>query len=60
MAKLEVVYNKKRKCITFFYDNYHQWNIFDVEEGSGTLEIFGRISYALEKNFEIKMEEVEE
>jgi hypothetical protein len=53
--ELTVTYHPKRHCISFTYGNSHQWNIFDVEEGSGTLEIFGRVQYALEHNFNLKM-----
>ena len=55
MAKVTITHHPKRKCISFTYDGCHQWNIFDVEEGSGTLELFGRLQYALEKNFDITL-----
>ena len=55
MAKLTITHHTKRKCISFTYDNSHQWNIFDVEEGSGVLELFGRLQYAVENNFDLKV-----
>lgn len=53
MAKLTITHHQKKKSISFTYDNCHQWNIFDVEEGTGVLELFGRLQYALENNFEL-------
>lgn len=55
--KLTITYHPKRKTISFTYGNSHQWNIFDVEEGSGSLEIFGRVKYALDNNFDLEVTE---
>lgn len=60
MAKLTITHNAMRKCISFTYDYAHQFNIFDVEENSEVLELFYRLKYALDKNFEIKMTEEQE
>lgn len=53
--KLTITHHPKRKCVSFTYDDNHQWTIFDVEEGSGTLEIFGRVQYALENKFNLEL-----
>lgn len=53
MKKLVVTHHPKRKCISFTYDDNHQWNIFDVEEGSCVLDLFGRIQYAIDNGMEL-------
>ena len=53
MRKLTITHHPKRKCVSFTYDDNHQWNIFDVEEGSGVLELFGRLKYALDNKMEL-------
>lgn len=52
-AELTITHHPNRKCISFTYGDNHQWNIFDVQEGSGTLELFGRLQYALDNNFKL-------
>lgn len=59
MAELKITHHKKKKCISFVYDNAHRFNIFDVEENSGTLELFGRLQYALENNLKLTVSEAE-
>ena len=54
-ASLTITHHPKRKTISFTYDDNHQWNIFDVEDGSGTLELFGRLQYALDNHFDLKV-----
>lgn len=56
MAKLTITHHQSEKRISFSYDGRSQWNLFDVQDGSGTLEIFGRLQYALENNYELEVE----
>lgn len=56
---LTITHHTKKKCVSLTYGDNHQWTIFDVEEGSGTLELFGRIKYALEHNFKLELNEEE-
>jgi hypothetical protein len=60
MRKLVVTHHPKRKCISFTYDDNHQWNIFDVEEGSCVLDLFGGIQYAIDNGMKLTINTEEE